>query len=60
MYTLNIHTEETLQSKINELNAWLDNHYPAHYMWKQKVQARNYYTTQMGVLMHTGQTHINA
>lgn len=60
MYTLNIHTEETLQAKIDNINEWIDNHYPSHYLWRQKKQALNYYTTKLGVLTHNQAAYIHA
>lgn len=60
MFTLTPHTATSLQEKIDTLNNWLENHYPAHYLYQQKKQARDYYVNKYIELQEHKVSYINA
>ena len=60
MWMPNVYTKDTLKARIDELNCWLQNHYPAHYLYRSKKQAIAYYTQKLSDLEELKISHISA
>lgn len=40
-------TKPALETKVNNLNDWLQHHPTTHFMYAQQVQKRNYYINKL-------------